>query len=105
MRLSPYDPEDLFEATEVTLVSPLRVGNRDDLAWARVDPPIRLMDKDRHVIALGTRHAGDSLWDLSKGGSPVHVYVLLANGDGSELGPDLTADIVTIAAWGLLHEV
>ncbi len=103
MWLTSYDPNGAWPATELTLVGRASVGSRTDWAWASLRGPIRLGDRVRSRVLVGSRHAGDSVWTEPERW-PMHVYVCYANDDVAEDCDELSREQITNAAWGLLHQ-
>ena len=100
--LTEYDVEAGWGPVEVELESGATVGDRNDWAWATIDPPVSMAGKERSSVLLGARHQGDTVRP-TRGRWPMHVYVC-APKDGVTIRDTLRAEDVTIGAWGLLHE-
>jgi len=89
-----------------TVVSRLRVGDRDDFVWARLTRPIpagpnRSLKTTIYlaVVALGPRHL-DATW--SNGPWPLHVYVCRPIDSAKSMADELQADDLAIEVWATL---
>src|SRR5262245_53446684 len=73
VRLTSFEPANLWDPPSVTLMGRVAVGNRRDLAWAECHPPLRIGDRAYELVLLQSRDRNESLWSVD--GGPVHVYV------------------------------
>jgi hypothetical protein len=103
MWLTSYDPGGAWPVAEVILGERVQLGQRTDLAWASVTPPIALGDRTRTRILLASRHLGDSVWQTPERW-PMHVYVCYVLDESDESSTTLSREQVRIASWGLLHQ-
>lgn len=85
----------------VTLMSPVALDERDDLAWAECEPPLRLGGETFHLVLLQPRYRYLSLWEV--GADAVPVYVCVTSGP-DESAERLTRKQVRVVTWALVTE-
>ena len=107
-RMESYDTEPPFERLLETC-SPLRVGERTDWFWARVEPPLQVgphrtlkTTLDLDTVAVAPRHVG-ATWET--GQWPMHVYVCRAVDPEKTLAPSLHADDLSIEYWATVSPI
>jgi hypothetical protein len=101
--LTSYDPEHVWLPVEVVLESRVQIGDRRDLAWARLSRSIPLSGQTHYDrVLIGARHVGGSVWETPDRW-PVHVYLCTTESE-HEGDLVLARDQVTIERWGLLHQ-
>ena len=101
-RLDSIDVEPSFSRS-AAILSRLTVGDRDDWAWARVEPAIRVGPHrslstpiDLAVIAIAPRHLY-ATWE--DGPWPLHVYVCRAIDPNRAMAEVLLAGDLSIEYW------
>jgi hypothetical protein len=99
--LTSYDPEDVWQPVAIELVTRVRVGDREDLAWGNLSEPIPLGDGLTDHVLVAARHVGDSVWAEPQRW-PMHVHLCTTEAEGAPTV--LTREEITIARWGLLHQ-
>jgi hypothetical protein len=104
-RLESFDSEPAW-ACAGTILSRLRVGDRTDWAWARLEPPLRvgphrwLRDSiDVDVFAIAPRHLHATWTD---GPWPLHVYVCRPIDPAATQAEVLGASDLAIEFWATL---
>lgn len=96
--------EGFFEPRRVDLLSGVKVGERDDFVWAKVDRPFQEntlgKNSETNVVLLATRHYGYSLKQLSD--LPLDIYVCSLKDSRLAFESEVEPASVSIGAWALL---
>lgn len=94
------DPKGRWQPVRVTLMGPVTLDERDDLAWAECHPALGLAGQTHQLVLLQPRLLYHSLWAVGDGGVPVYVCVTTPEHETSDR---LTRTNVTVLDWGEVH--
>ena len=89
-----------------TILKRLNLGERDDLALIRAEPPYRYIDQNQCFVEieefiLASRHKGYSIFDIKKW--PMDVYISMLKNPLNEAQTDIHNEDIEILAWGEIH--